>query len=420
MICQDLPILQMMNKICGIIAEYNPLHNGHIYHIRETRRIGKVDFVVAIISGNFMQRGVPAILDKWTRGRLAVEAGSVDLVLEIPYFIATESAEYYAKGSIGILESLGVIDSVSFGSEKGSVEELKDIAKLLREEPFKYSDKLTEYIAEGMSFPKARERAVAEFLGDEYSKMLRLPNNILAVEYLKHIKSMQAITIKRQGGYHADDAGPEYPSATGIRKKILDNKYDIVKNSVPREVYEEITNNSISGLSKSMKEYFNLIRTEIVKRNSSELENIQGITEGLENKIKKEIRYHDDYKEFVSSVKSKRYTMTAIERGLNHILMSIDKKEVEEAFENEMWYTRVLALNDRGAFVLKKAKEKAGIKILNNINKEEKLPELFKYDIMASDIYNIITGKDMYKNSDFVMKPYIMLGDNYSDRKSVV
>ena len=116
MICQDLPILQMMNKICGIIAEYNPLHNGHIYHIRETRRIGKVDFVVAIISGNFMQRGVPAILDKWTRGRLAVEAGSVDLVLEIPYFIATESAEYYAKGSIGILESLGVIDSVSFGS----------------------------------------------------------------------------------------------------------------------------------------------------------------------------------------------------------------------------------------------------------------------------------------------------------------
>lgn len=407
MICQDLPILQMMNKICGIIAEYNPLHNGHIYHIRETRRIGKVDFVVAIISGNFMQRGVPAILDKWTRGRLAVEAGSVDLVLEIPYFIATESAEYYAKGSIGILESLGVIDSVSFGSEKGSVEELKDIAKLLREEPFKYSDKLTEYIAEGMSFPKARERAVAEFLGDEYSKMLRLPNNILAVEYLKHIKSMQAITIKRQGGYHADDAGPEYPSATGIRKKILDNKYDIVKNSVPREVYEEITNNSISGLSKSMKEYFNLIRTEIVKRNSSELENIQGITEGLENKIKKEIRYHDDYKGFVSSVKSKRYTMTAIERGLNHILMSIDKKEVEEAFENEMWYTRVLALNDRGAFVLKKAKEKAGIKILNNINKEEKLPELFKYDIMASDIYNIITGKDMYKNSDFVMKPYI-------------
>lgn len=407
MICQDLPILQMMNKICGIIAEYNPLHNGHIYHLRETRRIGKVDFVVAIISGNFMQRGVPAILDKWIRGRLAVEAGSVDLVLEIPYFIATESAEYYAKGSIGILESLGVIDSVSFGSEKGSVEELKDIAKLLREEPFKYSDKLTEYIAEGMSFPKARERAVAEFLGDEYSKMLRLPNNILAVEYLKHIKSMQAITIKRQGGYHADDAGPEYPSATGIRKKILDNKYDIVKNSVPREVYEEITNNSISGLSKSMKEYFNLIRTEIVKRNSSELENIQGITEGLENKIKKEIRYHDDYKEFVSSVKSKRYTMTAIERGLNHILMSIDKKEVEEAFENEMWYTRVLALNDRGAFVLKKAKEKAGIKILNNINKEEKLPELFKYDIMASDIYNIITGKDMYKNSDFVMKPYI-------------
>lgn len=407
MICQDLPILQMMNKICGIIAEYNPLHNGHIYHIRETRRIGKVDFVVAIISGNFMQRGVPAILDKWTRGRLAVEAGSVDLVLEIPYFIATESAEYYAKGSIGILESLGVIDSVSFGSEKGSVEELKDIAKLLREEPFKYSDKLTEYIAEGMSFPKARERAVAEFLGDEYSKMLRLPNNILAVEYLKHIKSMQAITIKRQGGYHADDAEPEYPSATGIRKKILDNKYDIVKNSVPREVYEEITNNSISGLSKSMKEYFNLIRTEIVKRNSSELENIQGITEGLENKIKKEIRYHDDYKGFVSSVKSKRYTMTAIERGLNHILMSIDKKEVEEAFENEMWYTRVLALNDRGAFVLKKAKEKAGIKILNNINKEEKLPELFKYDIMASDIYNIITGKDMYKNSDFVMKPYI-------------
>lgn len=407
MIYQDLPILQMMNNICGIIAEYNPLHNGHIYHIRETRRIGKVDFVVALISGNFMQRGVPAILDKWTRGRLAVEAGSVDLVLEIPYFIATSSAEYYAKGSIGILESLGVIDAVSFGSEKGSVEELKDIAKLLREEPFKYSDKLTEYIAEGMSFPKARERAVAEFLGDEYSKILRLPNNILAVEYLKHIKSMQAISIKRQGGYHADDTGPEYPSATGIRKKILDSKYDIVKNSVPREVYEEITNNSISGLSKSMKEYFNLIRTEIVKRNSSEIEGIWGITEGLENKIKKEIRYHEDYKGFVSSVKSKRYTMTAIERGLNHILTGIDKKEVEQAFENEMWYTRVLALNDRGAFVLKKAKEKAGIKILNNINKEEKLPELFKYDIMASDIYNIITGKDMYKNSDFVMKPYI-------------
>lgn len=413
-----------MDNVCGIIAEYNPLHNGHIYHIRETRRIGRADFVIALISGNFNQRGLPTIFDKWTRAKLAIQSGEVDLVLEIPYFIATSGAKYYAKGSIGILEAVGVADTVSFGSEIGEMRNLTEVSDFLKSDDDKYKCSIDNYIASGMNFTVARETAVSEVLGKEYGDILKHANNVLAVEYLKNTRKLKSITVKREGVHNDDNFIAEFPSASAIRKRILEKNFDKLSKYVTEEVFSQIikeygggegdfSNFNIDVMSGKnislpiMLNYYNLLRLSILRYGQEGLKTIFGVNEGIENRIIKKVRLHDNYEDFAGSVKSKRYTRTEIDRMMNHIIMGLKKSDVKEAFDKELWYTRPLAFNERGARLLKEAKEKSKIPIINNINREKMHSDLLYYDIMASDIYNLIRGRDMYKNSEFVVKQYI-------------
>lgn len=386
-------------RVAGIIAEYNPMHNGHIYHLEESREISKADFVIAVISGNFTQRGEPAVLDKWTRSRIAVENG-VDLVLEMPFVFATGSAEKFAQGGVGILESLGIVDSLCFGSETADNEELQFMADFLKNESPEFKMFLKKHLDLGISFPKARELAVNESLGLDAGRILKNPNDILAIEYLKQIRTMTPVAIERKSSYNSDQLPGDqnlqetFPSAMAIRKAVICGNLPGVKQLVPKETFEEL-NRLVHSTG-----YYDLLRSNILSSECSDLVQIEGVTEGMENKIKKEVRHHNDIDSFAEALKSKRFTRTAINRMLIHILTGLKKGIPEEM------YTKVLAFNENGSKLLKAASETSSLKIITNINKYDDLPEALEYDIRATDLYNLMTGADLYENSEYVMKPY--------------
>ncbi|MBQ3924487.1 MAG: nucleotidyltransferase family protein [Firmicutes bacterium] len=397
-------------RIAGIIAEYDPFTNGHAFHLEQTLREGRADFVVAVMSGDFTQRGRPALLDKWTRSRLAVENG-VDLVLELPFCYATAGAEVFARGAVGVLEGLGVVDALGFGSESGDIDELMFIAGFLKNEPDEYKRAIKRHLDMGISFPKAREMAVNECLGMEAGKLLKSPNNILAIEYLKHVVSMTPVTVKRESPYGAkelpaagDGCGTGLASAGAVRNAVRSGDIGRTCGFVPRNVYETIVSVYGEGdLSKEMEDrYFDLLRTVILRNSAEELAGIYGAIEGIENRMKKEIRMHADVDAYASSLKSKRFTRTAIDRLMLHTLLGLRKEDAAAAQP----YARVLAMSEGGEKILAAARGTASIPVVTNINKYAGLPDVSRFDVLASDMYNVLSGCDLYEESDHVRRPY--------------
>lgn len=248
-----------MDTILGIISEYNPFHFGHLYHIEESKKIVNPDYTVAIMSGNFVERGDAAIIDKWSRAEMALKNG-IDLVIELPLVYAISSAENFAEGSIKILGSLNMETILSFGSECGDVKILRDIADVLANEPPEYLSILNHELSSGISFPKARDHAILMYLNDirKFADILTKPNNTLGIEYLKAIikrkSKINTITIKRNGSnYNTDILESKYSSATAIRRGIIEKKD--VSLCMPTSSYEilnnKINNNQIvPGLNK--------------------------------------------------------------------------------------------------------------------------------------------------------------------------
>lgn len=421
-------------KTAGIIAEYNPITNGHIYHLEKTRQISKADFVVAVMSGDFTQRGMPAVMDKWTRSRLAAECG-IDLVVELPFVYATGSAEMFARGGIGILEGLGAVDTVSFGSESGDIDSLKRLADHLISEPDEYKEALKKNLMTGMSFPAARQLAVCETAGAAMARLLEEPNNILATEYLKQIRTLTPVTIERMGSYNDDrmPGGDAFASASAVRVAAEKGRFDELEGAVPENCLDElrkryrkdcgciaetparvITEHEEKAASEIMHRYFDMLRAAILRSSCGELSQIAGVSEGIENRIKREIRNHESYDSYAGAIKSKRFTRTAVDRMLLHILtgLTTDFHDVcKGAKDNSALplYARVLAFNEKGAQLIKRAKKSSVIPIITNINKTEitdpAVSSLLSYDILAADIYNIICGKDLYQNSEYVSMP---------------
>lgn len=390
-------------RVAAVVAEYNPMHTGHIYHLEKTGEISGADFVMAIMSGNFTQRGEAAIYDKWMRARIAVSSG-VDLVLELPFVFACNSAEYFASGAISILKGLGCVDILSFGSESGNIEDLERLGAFLSEEPRDYRDILQENLNTGLSFPAARERAVSHVLGKGAGKVLSSPNNILAVEYIKAARrqgfEVERMTVKRKGNYHCRDIGGEMASATAIRQKISEGKAQEIMTYLPLEGKELLKKTRIKVANSEM--FYSLIRSAILVQPSEQISKIFGISEGMENRIKREIRRHDTLSTFVDALVSKRYTRVGIQRLLVHILMNFQKQNLF-AYRP---YGRVLALNDKGGRILRLVKEKGELEVISNINKSPR-PSLMKYDILASDVYNLALERDLYEHSDYVMDPFV-------------
>jgi predicted nucleotidyltransferase len=382
----------------GIIVEYNPLHNGHLYHIKKTREITGCDILIAVMSGSFVQRGEPAFIDKFTRCSLALHSG-VDLVLELPLLYSISSAEGFAFGGVSLLNSTGITSSICFGSESGSIEELSFIADILIKEPEEYRRLLKSLIKTGVSFPSAREKAIKEYasiLGYPIGDILSSSNNILSIEYLKALKktlsTIKPYTIKRIGGcYNQDSLEGSISSATAIRKNIT-NSY--VKDSLPEYVYSSLLSLSQQGKGPvSMGDLSDIVLFTLRSKSHSQLSELLDVGEGLEYRIKRAAQDCGDIYQLIDQVKNKRYPVTRIQRILLYALFNITK-EAGLMVKTPPTYMRVLGFNDKGREAISLIRSQASIPVITNPSPKDE--ELMRYDFMATDLYSLC-----FKNPSF-------------------
>lgn len=410
-----------MSEVLGIIAEYNPFHNGHLYHIQKTKEQTGAKYVVCVMSGNFVQRGNTSIVDKWTKTQMAL-ANGVDLVLELPTVYSVASAESFATGAVKLLENLKIVDAISFGTETSDFAALNNIANVLIEEPREYTNLLKEELKTGVSYPKAREQALTKYLNDNkrYVNILNNPNNILGVEYLKALKVLKSnitpVAIKREKVYYNDNAiVDEFASATGIRKLIMNNDFEGLIKVVPRLCYDIIkkeyeVGNVIFDIQRYEKEIFYALR----KMTLEQIAELPDVNEGLENSIKNAASYCNNIKDFINIVKTKRYTQTRIQRILIFALLGITKKDVQNA-KRTVPYARVLGFNQKGKLLLSgiaqnnpKMEVVTSVKRFLDHNTNKIYKRMLEIDIFATDVYTLGYKGDSMANLDYT-KNMIML-----------
>ena len=406
-----------MGKVVGIIAEYNPFHNGHLYHLLQAKDLAQADYVVAVISGNFTQRGDTSIVDKWTKAYMAI-CGGCDLVLELPTVYSISSAENFASGAVKILDSLKIVDSIAFGAEASDLATLNNIANVLFQEPRGYTNILTHELQKGISFPSARENAILMYLNDikRYANILNSPNNILAIEYLKAMKmqrsNMNPIMVKRSKVYYNDDRiVDDFASATAIRKLIKRREYEDLRKVVPRSTYKILSRqirdgNIVLGLENFEKEIIYTLR----KMNIREIANLPDVSEGLENLIKNSADNCNDMSKLIANIKSKRYTQTRIQRILLYALLGIDKKMMEDS-KKVTPYVRVLGFTNKGKELISEInKRNPKINMITSVKKfieknnkpsNRTIMQMLQKDIFATDVYTLGFDFESKANLDF-------------------
>lgn len=404
-----------MSGVLGIVSEYNPFHNGHILHLKKSLEMTKADFTIAIMSGNFTQRGDTSLIDKWAKTEMALKQG-IDLVIELPTLYAISSAENFADGAVKILNSLGIIDYISFGSEIGEIKPLDDVATVLSKEPKDFSEILKRQLRSGLSYPKAREIAIQMYFGTSpiYTEALQNPNNILGIEYLKALKRSKSnitpITIKRNyNSYNSNDVKNGVASATAIRTMIMQKKN--IHTVVPYETYEIIERLTEEGkIVSSLKVFEKEIIYNLRKMTITEIANLADVTEGLENKIKQASNMTNDLDELIQKIKSKRYTETRIRRILLYSLLNITKKDMTIS-KKVMPYIRVLGFNKHGKRIISaiaennpKIKIVVSVKKFLDTNRDMNLQSMMMKDILATNIYTLGFKNQPLGNLDYTHK----------------
>jgi len=388
-------------KTVGIIAEYNPFHNGHKYQIAKAKEITGADTVIVIMSGSFTQQGNIATVDKFKRAEMAIKSGA-DLVIELPTIFATSSAEMFAFGSVNILDKLNTVDYLVFGTECDNIDILNRIADKLLSNKDIIDTNIKNEIKNGISYASARDNSLRTILTkieyDEFSK----PNNILAIEYLKSLKTINSrikpIAIQRKSANHNDKnikAMEVYASATSIRNKLeeTNNIFDVIL-TIPDSTYKLLRDSKLI-FNEDM---YKLLRYKILASGKENIKNIYDVTEGLENKIYDSVITSKTYNELINSIKSKRYTMSRIKRILIHILLDITKEKYNTL--SNSYYARILKTNKENN-ILGMLNKNASIPILANINNNnmDNLDEIKKQSLLldfnSSNIYEIISNNNL-------------------------
>lgn len=406
-----------MGKVLGIIAEYNPFHNGHLYHLEQAKKLTGSSYTVAVISGNFTQRGSTALIDKWSRAEIALNCG-VDLVLELPTLYATSSAENFADGAVKILNSLKVVDYLAFGAETSDMDLLEPIADVLYKEPKAYKMLLANELKKGVSFPKARENALMLYLGDirKYLNVLSSPNNILGLEYMKSLKKYNSIikpvAITRfEAGYNDISYSGNIASATAIRNIIKNGNFKVLRKLVPAPSYGILMDNIKQGhIIPDLSVFERQIIYNLRKMSLSEIAELPDVSEGLENSIKKVANSCNTVNEFLNLIKSKRYTFTRLQRILIYSLLGITKKDIALSKKVNP-YIRVLGFNKRGKFLISEiAKANPKLDIITSVKRfidtssNKNLKSVLEKDIWATNVYSIGYDFDSCNNLDFNKK----------------
>lgn len=410
-----------MSRVLGIIAEYNPFHNGHLYHIAKSKQETGAQYVVAVISGNFVQRGNTSIVNKWTKARMALLNGA-DLVIELPTVYSISSAENFAEGAIKILNSLGIVDTLSFGMEAKDIATLNNIANVLYSEPKEYVTILSHELKKGNSFPKARENALMMYLNDikRYANVMAGSNNILAIEYLKALKRTKSminpIGIKREKVLYNDKyIVDEFASATAIRKMLMTKQLGDISKVMPRNSYlllgEELKKGHyVIDISRFEKEIIYNLR----KMSLEDISKLPDVSEGLENSIKNAADSCNTIEELINIVKTKRFTQTRIQRILLYSLLGITKKQMEMS-RKVTPYVRVLGFNNKGKEIISEMMRlNPKLNVVTSVKKyidtvaNKNLKEMFETDILATNIYTLGYYSDSYSNLDYTNKIEIL------------
>lgn len=406
-----------MANVLGIIAEYNPFHNGHLYHLEQSKKATNSEYTVCVMSGNFVQRGDTSLLDKWSKAQMAIENG-VDLVIELPTVYATSSSENFALGAIKILNELKIVDFISFGSENCEIDVLNNIANVLYDEPKQFSSILSHELSKGISFPKARENALLMYLNNiqKYSNILNQPNNILGIEYLKALKKYKSqiipISIKREKVYYnSHNVVDEYASSTAIRDLLKHEAYDEIRCVMPDNSYLLMKNeieqgNYITSLQTFEKEILYKLRTMKI----SEIANLPDVSEGLEYSLKNACNNCNTLLELINTVKSKRYTQTRIQRILVYCLLGITKQDMEIS-KKITPYIRVLGCNEKGKRMISAIAEKnKKIQLITSVKKfmeesrNNNLKAILEKDILSTNIYTLGFKNKSQANLDYTKK----------------
>lgn len=402
-------------KTVGLITEYNPFHNGHLYHIKKAKELTGADRVVVIMSGDYVQRGTPALLPKHARTRMALLNGA-SVVLELPVCCSTGSAEFFAEASVSILNSLGCIDALCFGSECGDLNLLKQIAHMLVSESDAYRHSLQEALKSGISFPSARCQALENLTGSlSVSQVLSAPNNILGIEYLKALEKLDSpitpFTIKRESSrYHDTELQSHSSSASAIRnflKQITDahqgdvitpdtNLYDLLHGQLPDVSLDILQDAWKHSCPVETNDFSLLLKYKLLLETKESLCRYQDVSVALANRITRNLNQFQSFEQFCEQLKTKELTYSRISRSLLHILLSVTKDDMPQ---NETgFYARVLGFCKKQSDILRTMKEQASIPVITKLSQNSSLsPDaltMLNQTVFASDLYeSVISDK---------------------------
>ncbi len=389
-------------KILGVITEYNPFHNGHIYHIEKAKEITNSDMVIAIMSGNFTQQGNISIYDKFKRAKLATNHG-IDIVIELPTIYANSSSNFFSKGAISLLDSLNIVNCLCFGSEAGNIEVLNSIASKIKNNEDEIWKDISVNLKKGISFAKARQNSISKYLSPNEINEFSKPNNILGIDYLYELLNLQSnitpYTILRNSSNFDEDIikkDSSITSAKSIRQYIYDKNNILgLKNVVPKDCFDMIKDTSPTFNDK----LFEIIKYNVITLGKEGLSKINDITEGLENKIYYEISNSISYNNLLENIKSKRYQMSKIKRMLNNIVLKITKSDFDEITSSGKLYAHILSISENGKALLSQISKNSNINLITSLNENTltNLPpiqrKMINIDIYSSNIYSILNNE---------------------------
>ena len=406
-------------RAVGLVTEYNPFHNGHLHHLRESLRVTGAEASVAVMSGHFLQRGEPAMVDKWVRTEMAL-ANGVDLVFELPFAFACNSAPHFAMGAVQTLDALGVVDSLCFGSEAGDLAELNRVATVLVERQEEIESLTAARLRDGINYPVARSEVLVGLLPEVPAEILNSPNNILGIEYLKALCStnsrIQPSTIKRLGaGYHDTDVTAQIASATGIRRMIAEGEE--IEFLLPQPCRKVLVEALRAGRSLDPGRLFVALQSQMLQE-SETLNEIYLVDDGVDRRLALAALKAGSFDELVSGIKSRQWTLTRIQRILMYVLLQVKAVEMKAFMQTGPLYLRLLGSSARGRKILARARRRKKLPIIadparatNTLRKfyrnrsayQQLAEEMLRLDLRATRIYGLLQGERSgeYLNQDY-------------------
>ncbi len=392
-------------KIVAIIAEYNPFHNGHAYHIQQAKKENNADYVIVVMSGNFTQRGIPAIMPKHLRTKMALSCGA-DLVLELPTSFACSSAPDFAKGAIVLLNYLGVVTTLSFGSECGDITLLERIVDLIHTESHQFSQLLKDSLREGIAYPKAFSTAFATCYPEEISllSLLNTPNNLLGIEYIRAIRdsnsSIIPTTIKRKGSdYLEETLSSTMSSALAIRNVLLETG-DLfsIKDQVPACAYEILQSEYKKSFPVQLDNFSQLLSFQLRIYEESGYTRFLDVNETLSNRIRNHINEFRSFSQFCDLIKTREYTYARVCRCLLHIMLSITRTK-------HLAFARMLGFRKESTPLLKQIKECSMLPLISKLSDAnyylcDNSRDDLALEIFYSQVYHIVV-QDLYKKDPY-------------------